>query len=77
VAQREGTGRRRSRAPWHPKVQKSKSTRAAVISVHTSPLSTSGTGDAGGRNVYIVRRATDGGRGRSRRFEVVHEGNIQ
>ncbi len=28
--------------------------RAAVLSVHTSPLDQPGTGDAGGMNVYIV-----------------------
>ncbi|HET9256750.1 MAG TPA: D-inositol-3-phosphate glycosyltransferase [Pseudonocardiaceae bacterium] len=32
--------------------------RAAVLSVHTSPLDTPGTGDAGGMNVYIVQTAT-------------------
>ncbi|MCW2543402.1 MAG: glycosyl transferase, partial [Frankiales bacterium] len=28
--------------------------RAAVLSVHTSPLEQPGTGDAGGMNVYVV-----------------------
>ena len=28
--------------------------RAAVLSVHTSPLDQPGTGDAGGLNVYVV-----------------------
>ncbi|MGH3787192.1 MAG: D-inositol-3-phosphate glycosyltransferase [Pseudonocardiaceae bacterium] len=32
--------------------------RAAVLSVHTSPLDAPGTGDAGGMNVYIVQTAT-------------------
>ena len=32
--------------------------RAAVLSVHTSPLDQPGTGDAGGMNVYIVQTAT-------------------
>jgi D-inositol-3-phosphate glycosyltransferase len=32
--------------------------RAAVLSVHTSPLDPPGTGDAGGMNVYIVQTAT-------------------
>ncbi len=32
--------------------------RAAVLSVHTSPLDLPGTGDAGGMNVYIVQTAT-------------------
>lgn len=32
--------------------------RAAVLSVHTSPLEQPGTGDAGGMNVYIVETAT-------------------
>jgi D-inositol-3-phosphate glycosyltransferase len=32
--------------------------RAAVLSVHTSPLDSPGTGDAGGMNVYIVQTAT-------------------
>jgi D-inositol-3-phosphate glycosyltransferase len=32
--------------------------RAAVLSVHTSPLEQPGTGDAGGMNVYIVQTAT-------------------
>jgi D-inositol-3-phosphate glycosyltransferase len=38
--------------------------RAAVLSVHTSPLDQPGTGDAGGMNVYIVevcRRLADAG----------------
>ncbi|MGH3795606.1 MAG: D-inositol-3-phosphate glycosyltransferase [Pseudonocardiaceae bacterium] len=32
--------------------------RAAVLSLHTSPLAQPGTGDAGGMNVYIVQTAT-------------------
>jgi D-inositol-3-phosphate glycosyltransferase len=32
--------------------------RVAVLSVHTSPLDSPGTGDAGGMNVYIVQTAT-------------------
>lgn len=32
--------------------------RAAVLSVHTSPLEQPGTGDAGGMNVYIVQTAS-------------------
>jgi D-inositol-3-phosphate glycosyltransferase len=39
-------------------------TRAAVLSVHTSPLEQPGTGDAGGMNVYIVevsRRLAEAG----------------
>jgi D-inositol-3-phosphate glycosyltransferase len=38
--------------------------RAAVVSVHTSPLDQPGTGDAGGMNVYVVevaRRMADAG----------------
>src|SRR5258705_1195245 len=38
--------------------------RAAVLSVHTSPLDQPGTGDAGGMNVYIVevsRRLAEAG----------------
>jgi D-inositol-3-phosphate glycosyltransferase len=31
--------------------------RAAVLSVHTSPLEQPGTGDAGGMNVYVVETA--------------------
>lgn len=32
--------------------------RVCVLSVHTSPLKQSGTGDAGGMNVYIVEIVT-------------------
>ena len=31
--------------------------RVAVLSVHTSPLSQPGTGDAGGLNVYVLQTA--------------------
>ncbi len=36
--------------------------RVAMISVHTSPLSQPGTGDAGGLNVYVVETAKEMGR---------------
>ena len=31
--------------------------RVAMVSVHTSPLSQPGTGDAGGLNVYVIETA--------------------
>ena len=51
---------RSSRPAWRPgspSARPASPRRAAILSVHTSPLDQPGTGDAGGMNVYVLETA--------------------